>query len=441
MTSRRSQQRRSRLSYLAVLRGTSSYNRQARQIRLLSTLAALVLVLPSRQAGWAVPLVLLALAGPLLNYAMALYYRGRLRQLRVLRTIAGVTDRTEGRQQLNFIAYVELAGLVALAVVFSYVVTDLSATWRLLGLLLAVAYTTSVGHGIYSDHTWFNPRESHPPWWHELLRLFAGPSTAIAFAALALPGDWTASQRIAVLVISGLLLAISVRVWDLDSTIAVVPGIVEEERRLGRELVVREMGRALTPSVLEMERLTEPYRDRAPVLYELALHARTRLEEALDAGGAPSRQLTIDNLLGPVLTLARAIGVTVDVELEVTALSEANAETASWVLRDLVGNAINADATALEVRLRRDGAALEISITDDASAMHLGVWKAPGTSSAQLERHLISLEGALEMQEKEQGKIVTARWSPQHADEQQADDGWTNGGRNHERKVGAGPSR
>lgn len=408
----RSTRRRDAVAYRAALRGTSTYNRPARRLRVTTTVVALVLAALSARAWLAVSLVLVALAGPVLNYLMLVYHQGYLRRNRVLRLVADSTDRTEGRQQLNLPAYVELVGLVTLIATFSYVTVDLPTTIRLVGLMCAVAYASSVAHGIYGDHTWFNPAETHPPRWHELLRTLAGPSTAALVALIALPGSWTSDERVAVLVISGLAMVVGYRQWDLDPIIAELPAAVEEERRRGRELVVAETERALSDSLTGLRRLAEEHRDEAPLLYELASDASCGLRAILDDDGQPvGRPLTIDAMLGPVLTLARAIGVRLEVTMQADPVGQQDAELVSWVLKDLVGNAINADATTIDALVTREGTDLVVSVDDDGGPLHSSVWKTPGTSSARLEQHLAALSGSLELGVGGGGKVVLARWS------------------------------
>jgi sirohydrochlorin ferrochelatase len=403
--------RRSQLRYLAVLPGTSPYNRRARLLRTALGLAALALVLTSEHAWLAVPLVLLGLLGPVLNHLMELYRRGWFLSVPPLRLVADVNDRSEGRHQLNLPAQAEIVGLLALVASFSWVATDLPGPLRLAGLLLAVTFGTSVAHSIYADHTWFNPAETTPPRWHELLRLFAGPSTALMVAVVALPAPWPGAERVAVTVIVALSLIVSVRLWDLDETVAVLDDIAEEERRRGRDLVVAETERALAQPLADLEELARPHRQRVPILFELAVHARTRLSDTLQASGDPYQPPpTIDELLGPVLTLARAVGVSVQVDLLPETLTEPETELAGWALRDLVGNAINAGGNRIRVTVARSPDELVVSVTDDAPPMPAGVWKSAGTSSERLERHLVSVGGSLEAEGAPTGKTVTARW-------------------------------
>jgi hypothetical protein len=399
------------LSYRVVLRGTSFHNRRSWQIRAVLALVALILVLPSERAWLGVPLVLLGVVGPALNYLMTLHNGGRLRDLTLLRMVARAMERTDGRHQLNPPAYVELLGLVALLMTFSWVVTDLAGPARLVGLLLAVVFTTSVAHAIFNDHTWFNPAETSPPWWHELLRWLAGPLTAAVVAAIVLTGSWTELQWTAAAIISVFPLINSMRIKDLDRTVAVLPAIIEEERAHGRELVISETERALAQPLADLELLAARHRTDAPVLLDLAEHARLRLQETLRSAGRVSEHpLDMDELLGPVLTLARAIGVNVHVTLPPGTLSHDEAQLAIWALRDLVGNAINAGGSEVSAQVSRSEGEVVISVLDDAGPMPAGVWKSPGTSSERLERHLVSLGGSLQTQELPAGKVVEARW-------------------------------
>jgi signal transduction histidine kinase len=405
--------RRNTVSHLAVLRGSSSYHARARAFHVVLALAALALVLPSDRWLVAVPLVLVSLLGPGLNVLMARNDRDRLRELPVLRRIADSVDQKEGRHELSPPALLELAGLVTLTVTFSHLVTDLPGGLRLTGLVLAMALTVSIAHAIFTDHTWYNPAETCPPVWHEALRRVSGPATAALVALVCVPGTWTTAERAAVVVISALPLMISVRIRDLDEILAVLPGLAAHEHRLGRDLVVRETEHALAQPLAELERIATRHQQEAPGLLTLANHTRTRFRQTLASVRQPAPQPpTVDELLGPVLTLARAIGVAVRVDVAPRTWVEADLSTAGWVMRDLVGNAINADSSAVDVTVRRDGAELVVSVADDGRPMPAGVWKRPGTSSARLEQHLILLGGSLLTQQTPTGKVVTARFRP-----------------------------
>jgi len=403
--------RRSALSYLAVLRGSSAYHAPARWFHIVLALGALALVLPSAHRPLAVPLVLVSLLGPGLNVLIARYDRDQLRDVPVLGRIADSIEQKEGRHELNLPALLELGGLASVTIAFSWVVTDLPGVIRLTGLVVAVALTSSIGHAIFSDHTWYNPAEKHPPRWHEALRRVAGPATAALVAVVAVPGSWSTSERGAALAISAVPLMIGVRVRDLDEILSVLPDVADSEHRAGRDLVVQETERALAQPLTELERLARDHQRDAPVLLTLASHARTRLHDTLTASGANSAHPpTVDELLGPVMTLARAIGVQVRVDVTPETWVGVDVGTVSWVMRDLVGNAMNANSSWVEVVVRRDGNHLLLSVSDDGRPMPGGVWKQPGTSSAQLERHLISLGGSLLTQPTPTGKVVTARY-------------------------------
>ena len=76
-------------------------------------------------------------------------------------------------------------------------------------------------------------------------------------------------------------------------------------------------------------------------------------------------------------------GAKARVDISVDSLSAGDRDLARLVLNDLVGNALNAGAGAIDVALAPDGAQVAISVTDDAPPMATGVWKTPGTSSAR----------------------------------------------------------
>jgi glucose-6-phosphate-specific signal transduction histidine kinase len=91
------------------------------------------------------------------------------------------------------------------------------------------------------------------------------------------------------------------------------------------------------------------------------------------------------------------------------------------VLSDLVGNAVNAGAGAIEVSVRHEGPELVIQVEDDAPAMPASVWKSAGTSSARLEQRLTALSGSLTCRQGAGTKAVEARWASQGTAAEAAD--------------------
>ena len=106
----------------------------------------------------------------------------------------------------------------------------------------------------------------------------------------------------------------------------------------------------------------------SPCLYDLAVSANSRLQETLALAYGDSSS-SVHNLEAPVLTLARAVGAKAHVDISVDSLSAADRDLARLVLNDLVGNALNAGAGAIEVAVATQGAQVAISVTDDAQPM------------------------------------------------------------------------
>jgi LytS/YehU family sensor histidine kinase len=107
------------------------------------------------------------------------------------------------------------------------------------------------------------------------------------------------------------------------------------------------------------------------------------------------------------------VGAKANVDITVETLSATDRDLARLVLNDLVGNALNAGAGAIDVAIEPDDGRVAISVTDDAPAMADGVWKTPGTSSARLEARLGDLSGSLTSAHNGATKTVTARWVPE----------------------------
>src|SRR4029453_8665479 len=155
-------------------------------------------------------------------------------------------------------------------------------------------------------------------------------------------------------------------------------------------------------------------RDVVPCLYDLAVSANSRLRETLALAQLGRDSSTSVRSLGaPVLTLARAVGAKAQISIAVDTLSAADRDLARLVLNDLVGNALNAGAGAIDVAVAPEGAQVAISVTDDDPPVAAGVWKPPETSSARLEARLRDLSGSLTSVQNAASKTVTARWLPE----------------------------
>ena len=152
-----------------------------------------------------------------------------------------------------------------------------------------------------------------------------------------------------------------------------LPDLVQEESHAGRELVISEMHGALSTNLRLIEQQARESRDVAPCLYDLAVSANSRLRETLALAQLGRDNSTSVHILeAPVLTLARAVGAKAHVDVSVDAQSAGDRDLARLVLNDLVGNALNAGAGAIEVAVATQGVQLAISVTDDAPAD--GTW-------------------------------------------------------------------
>jgi len=324
---------------------------------------------------------------------------------------------TDGRHQLSMGSYFEIPEAFVLIAIPCWLTTDAPLWARLLMLAAGTSFFISTALLIFNDHTWFNPDEVDPPAWHEIFRLLAGPITALPVCLIALPADWEPNGWLAALAISLMPLAVvGSRISDTDLIMRTLPDLVQGESHAGRELVISETHGALSTNLRLIEQRAREIREISPSLYELAVSANSRLRETLTLGqigrySSPS----VQNLEAPVMTLARAVGARADINISVNALSADDRDLARLVLNDLVGNALNAGAGAIDVAIAPDEGRVAISVTDDAPPMADGVWKTPGTSSARLEARLGDLSGSLTSVQDGANKTVTARWVPESA--------------------------
>jgi signal transduction histidine kinase len=413
---RLSRHRRNRISYLALLRRSSNYTMHAWYVRVAALVIIAGLSVGSRSNVLAIGLCLLASIGSFLLWTNERHLRNGTQprfwlSQAYLRNVA----KTDGRHRLNLGSYFEIPEAFVLIAIPSWIATDDPLWARLIMLAAATVFLITTSLLIFNDHAWFNPDESDPPAWHEIFRLVAGPLTALPVCLIALPADWEQYGWLAALAICLMPLGVvGSRISDTDLIMQTLPGLVQEESHAGRDLVISETHGALSTTLRLIEQQARGVRDLAPTLYELAVSANSRLRETLTlAQLGRDSSTSLQNLEAPVLTLARAVGAKAAVAVSVEGLSACDRDLARLVLNDLVGNALNAGAGAIQVAVTPENGRVAISVTDDAPPMVNGVWKTPGTSSARLEVRLGDLAGSLTSKQNGTTKTVTARWMPE----------------------------
>ena len=413
---RLSRHRRNRIPYLALARRSSNYTMHAWYIRVVALVIIAGLSIGSRSSLLALALCLAASLGSFLLWINERHLR-RGTQPRFWLSQAYLRNviKTDGRHHLSLGSYFEIPEAFVLIAIPSWIATDDPLWARLIMLAAATIFLITTSLLIFNDHTWFNPDELDPPAWHEIFRRLAGPVTALPVCLIALPADWGPNGWLAALAISLMPLAVvGSRISDTDLILKTLPDLVQAESHAGRELVISETHGALSTNLRLIEQQAREIRDVSPCLYELAVSANSRLRETLTlAQLGHDSSTSVQNLEAPILTLARAVGAKAHIDISVDTLSAGDRDLARLVLNDLVGNALNAGAGAIQVAVAPAGAQVAISVTDDAPPMASGVWKTPGTSSARLEARLSGLSGSLTSTQNGAGKTVTARWLPE----------------------------
>jgi len=385
-------------------------------IRVIALVIIASLSIESRSNVLAIALCLAASLGSLLLWINERHLRrGTLPRFWLSRVYLRNVIKTDGVHRLSLGSYIEIPEAFVLIAIPSWVATDDPLWARLIMLAAATVFLINTSLLIFNDHTWFNPDETDPPAWHEMFRLLAGPITALPVCLIALPAEWEPNGWLAALAISLMPLAVvGSRISDTDLILKTLPELVQQESHAGRELVISETHGALSTNLRLIEQQAREIRKVAPTLYELAVSANSRLRETLTLAQFGSESSTsVQNLEAPILTLARAVGAKAKIDITVDTLSSEDHDLARLVLNDLVGNALNAGASAIDVALVPDDGRVAISVTDDAPPMAGGVWKTPGTSSARLEARLGDLSGSLTSIQNVATKTVTARWVPE----------------------------
>ena len=413
---RLSRHRRNRISYLALARRSTDYTMRAWYIRVIALVTIAGLSIGSRESVLAIALCLAASFGSFLLWINERHLRrGTQPRFWLSRVYLRNVIKTDGKHHLSLGSYLEIPEALVLIAIPSWIAIDDPLWARLVMLAAATEFLITTSLLIFNDHTWFNPDEMDPPAWHEIFRRVAGPITALPVCLIALPADWGPNGWLAALAISLIPLAVvGSRISDTDLLLRALPDLVQEESHSGRELVISETHGALSTHLRLIEQGSREVRDIAPSLYELAVSANSRLRETLTlAQLGRDSSTSVQNLEAPVFTLARAVGAKADIDISVDTLSPGDRDLARLVLNDLVGNALNAGAGAIQVAVAPVGAQVAISVTNDAPPMADGVWKTPGTSSAWLEARLGGLRGSLTSVQNGATKTVTARWLPE----------------------------
>jgi signal transduction histidine kinase len=408
--------RRNRICYLALARRSSDYTMHAWYLRVIALVVIAGLSIGSRSSLLAIGLCLAASLGSFLLWINERHLRrGTQPRFWLSQVYLRNVIKTDGRHRLSLGSYFEIPEAFVLIAIPSWIATDDPLWARLIMLAAATMFLITTSLLIFNDHTWFNPDEMDPPAWHEIFRRLAGPITALPVCLIALPAGWEPNGWPAALAISLLPLAVvGSRISDTDLIMKHLPNLVQDESLAGRELVLSETHGALSTNLRLIEQQAREVRDVAPGLYELAVSANSRLRETLTLTQLGRDSSTsVKNLEAPVLTLARAVGAKAQINIGVDMLSAADRDLARLVLSDLVGNALNAGAGAIDVAVAPEGAQVAISVTDDAPPMAPGVWKTPETSSARLEARLRDLSGSLTSVQNGGSKTVTARWLPE----------------------------
>lgn len=405
-------QRRNRVAYLALLRRSSEYTLRAGIARSAALAVLVVFACLSDQRWWALLVCAVAATG---NYLMWVNERYTRRGSEPRFWLSAVYMRnvssTDGRHRLSLGSYIDLPAAFALVALPAWVTAD-DPTWiRLVMLGAAVMYLISTSMLIFNDHTWFNPDETAPPAWHEIFRRLGGVVTALPACAIALPAFWDSDGFAAAVAICLVPLTVSLRLADVDLVVKILPRLVQEEAHAGRDLVISETHGALSTNLRLIEQQAREIRHLAPTLYELAVSANSRLRETLALSRVGSESsTTIENLAAPVFTLARAVGAKASVDVRIAHLSDDDRDLVRLILSDLVGNALNAGAGAIDVVVDEADGLTAVSVNDDAPPMAEGVWKTPGTSSARLEARLQNCAGSLTAAQQSGTKRVTACW-------------------------------
>ena len=341
-------------------------------IRVVALVIIASLSIESRSSILAIALCLATSLGSLLLWINERHLRrGTVPRFWLSQVYLRNVIKTDGVHRLSLGSYVEIPEAFVLIAIPAWIATDDPQWARLVMLAAGTVFLITTSLLIFNDHTWYNPEETDPPAWHEIFRLLAGPITALPVCLIALPADWGPNGWLAALAISLMPLAVvGSRISDTDLILKTLPALVQEESHAGRELVLSETHGALSTNLRLIEQQAREIRDLAPTLYELAVSANSRLRETLtlaQLGRDSSR--SVQNLEAPVFTLARAVGAKANVDITVETLSPTDRDLARLVLNDLVGNALNAGAGAIDVTIEPDDGRVAISVTDDAPAM------------------------------------------------------------------------
>ena len=303
--------RRSRVAYLALLRRSGANARRSLVIRSVAVIAILALSLLS--VHW-LPAILLCVLCAVGSYLMWANERNTRRNAPARFWLTAIYHRnvvrTDGRHRLSLGSQLRSAERPA------------ADRHPLLGHRrrpdLGPVGDAGPGGGvlvsivllIFIDHTWFNPEETSPPAWHEMIRPVrrAGRHGARLRRWPCLPrGDAAAATAVVVIALTPMLITFRIMRHRPRPGRAAGAGArgVARRSRAGDQ---RAHG-ALSTHLRLLEQQARTVRGSAPALHELAVSANSRLREVLTLAAVDREDdASVHDLGAPVLTLARAVG-------------------------------------------------------------------------------------------------------------------------------------
>lgn len=370
----------------------------------------------SGESLWALLAVVMPALGVYCALADALYVvRGTRFRDPLARLAIRNSERTFGERVPNVSGLLEGFGLLSLfAGLYAF---NGDALWVLLAQAAAAAFLGSIAANILLDPSYYNPGlnlDGAAQRSLDLLRLLGGPVCALLTAGVA---TWAVAPdlRAISLAISASLLAVDLRIREVDRVAAAAHDAALDRELLGRKEVAQVLHGMVGAPLHAVKGLSKPLRHEHLDLYDAVRQMDAGFRETLTLDQGLDVHIEWPGILiGRLRAIQAQYGchrVTLDTGEE--RISMDDRQLARLIIDDLADNAGKAGAREIAVILSRSGTRWTVSVTDDAPAIPPLSWLRPGGSLERWQYVLATRGGGLERSGDGTPKTISASWVSQ----------------------------
>lgn len=384
---------RSNLAFAVGMRRVGDYGLRAARTRLFLVGSILVAVAVF-DPGWAALIIAtVATVATYLSTSDNYYTRHKGEPKEPLARLSHrVNLITLGRNRPNVPGIFEALMYIPLACIGPWLIPAAPTAVQVICFAAALGYVASCVCAVFTDPAFYNP-ESEPPVIEDIIRMLAGPITAIAAAVIALTSPLDAQTRLISLGFCAALCLIQLRIAETDRTLNLAREWANDEQMRGRRTVVEILHSELGPEMSMLYQAARSDPTINPRFWELTRSAvmTYRALQALDF----MADIDVD-WPGTLLSQLRLIQGLTGTRFDLTIppdhhLGRNDRVLARTVLDDLASNAAKSGATDCAVTLDYDSGTgrYRATVIDNGRPILPGVWLQPGSASYRLRQSLL----------------------------------------------------